>query len=180
MNEKRIQAPLTDDDVKGLKVADRVLISGKIYTARDAAHMRLLDAINNQDAMPVDLSGQIIYYVGPSPARPGQVIGSCGPTSSYRMDDMTQPLLNLGLKGMIGKGTRQQHVIDAMIKHQAVYFAAIGGAGALIANSVVASEVVAYDELGAEAIHVLEVIDLPVIVAIDCKGHSIYNYPLEG
>lgn len=170
-----IKTPLDDQTVKQLKAGDKVLLSGVIYTARDAAHIRLIDTLKRGDKLPIDLAGQIIYYVGPAPAKPGQVIGACGPTTSYRMDGMSPALIALGLRGMIGKGTRDQAVIDAMIKHGAIYFAAIGGAGALIAKSVVASEVVCYDDLGPEAIRRLTVKDFPAIVVIDADGNNLYQ-----
>ena len=171
----KLTTPLTKEKVKGLKSGDEVLITGTIYTARDAAHQRLVDSINRSEELPFDLKDSIIYYVGPAPAKPGEVIGSCGPTTSYRMDDLTNQLLSLGLTGMIGKGQRNENVINSMKKNTAVYFAAIGGAGALIANSIKASEVIAYEELGAEAIRKLEVEDFPCIVVIDCKGNNMYE-----
>lgn len=171
----KITTPLTIDKTRQLKAGDQVLISGTIYTGRDAAHQRLVDCINNNEALPFDVKDQIIYYVGPAPAKPGAVIGSCGPTTSYRMDDLTVPLLDLGLKGMIGKGKRNQTVIDGMKKNGAVYFAAIGGAGALIANSVKSSKVIAYDDLGSEAIRELIVEDFPCLVVIDSKGNNMYE-----
>lgn len=170
-----IMTPLDERVVKRLSVGDKVLISGVIYTARDAAHIRLINTIERGDKLPIKLAGQIIYYVGPAPAKPGQVIGACGPTTSYRMDSMSPALIARDLRGMIGKGTRDQAVIDAMTKYGAIYFAAIGGAGALIAQSVVDSEVLCYDDLGPEAIHRLTVKDFPAIVVIDAKGNNLYQ-----
>lgn len=181
MSEKiiRIETPLTLEKTKALKAGDRVLISGTIYTGRDAAHKRLIDALTNGEALPFDIENQIIYYVGPAPAKPGEVIGSAGPTTSYRMDDLTVPLLALGLKGMIGKGTRNDAVVEGMKTYGAVYFAAIGGAGALIANSVIDSEVIAYEDLGTEAIRKLTVKDFPAIVVIDSFGNDMYKSERE-
>ena len=173
--EKRISTPLDNEIIKELKSGDKVLLSGVIYTGRDAAHQKLSDCINNNEKLPFDMDGQIIYYVGPAPNKPGEVIGSAGPTTSYRMDDLTVPLLELGLKGMIGKGKRSEEVISSMKKEKAVYFAAIGGAGALIANCVTSSEVIAYEELGPEAIRRLEVKDLPLYVVIDSYGNNLYE-----
>ncbi len=175
MSKIRLTTPLTNEVVNGLKSGDQVLISGVIYTGRDAAHLRLVKAIENGEPLPFEVEGQIIYYVGPAPAKPGEVIGSCGPTTSYRMDDLTVPLLELGLKGMIGKGARNQTVIDGMKKNRAIYFAAIGGAGALIANSVKESTVIAYDDLGTEAVRRLVVEDFPAIVVIDAEGENLYE-----
>lgn len=175
MNKIRIQTPLTLDTVKALKAGDQVLISGVIYTGRDAAHMRMHDAIQKGEPLPVDLRDQIIYYVGPAPAKPNEVIGSAGPTTSYRMDNLTVPLLERGLRGMIGKGSRSTEVIEGMKANGAVYFAAIGGAGALIASSVTASKVVAYEDLGTEAIHELTVVDFPAVVVVDAMGNDLYQ-----
>lgn len=175
MSKIRLTTPLTNDVVNGLKSGDQVLISGIIYTGRDAAHLRLVKSIENGEPLPFDVEGQIIYYVGPAPAKPGEVIGSCGPTTSYRMDDLTVPLLELGLKGMIGKGARNQTVIKGMKEHRAIYFAAIGGAGALIANAVKESTVIAYEDLGPEAIRRLVVEELPAIVVIDADGENLYE-----
>lgn len=171
----KLQTPLTKDKVMALKAGDEVLISGIIYTSRDAGHMRLIESIDQNRPLPFDLKDQIIYYVGPAPARPGEVIGSCGPTTSYRMDPLTPPLLDRGLRGMIGKGKRSQDVIKSMKKNKAVYFAAIGGAGALIANAVEAVEIIAYEDLGSEAIHKLTVKDFPCVVVIDTKGEDMYQ-----
>ncbi|HHY59489.1 MAG TPA: Fe-S-containing hydro-lyase [Clostridia bacterium] len=174
MGVKRIQAPLTDEVVESLRIGDQVYISGTVYTARDAAHKRLVELLNRGEALPFDIKGQIIFYVGPSPAKPGAVIGSAGPTTSYRMDAYTPPLLAQGLKGMIGKGSRSQAVKDAIVAHKAVYFAAIGGAAALTAERIKKADVVAYPDLGPEAILKLEVEDLPVIVVNDCYGGDLY------
>jgi fumarate hydratase subunit beta len=172
--KKKISLPLTQEKVKDLHAGDQVLLSGIIYTGRDAAHKRLVDAVKKDD-VPFDLKDAVIYYVGPAPSKPGAVIGSCGPTTSYRMDDLTLPLLEKGLTGMIGKGQRNQTVIDGMKKHGAVYFAAIGGAGALIASSVVSSEVIAYDDLGTEAVRRLQVKAFPCVVVIDSYGVNMYD-----
>jgi fumarate hydratase subunit beta len=170
----RIRAPLSDGDVERLKAGDRVLISGIIYTGRDAAHKRLVDLIDRGEELPLDFRGQIIYYVGPTPARPGKPIGSAGPTSSYRMDPYSPQLMEKGLKGMIGKGMRSQEVIEAMKKYKAVYMAAVGGAAALIARRIKKSEIVAYEDLGPEAIRRLEVEDFPAIVVNDIWGNDLY------
>lgn len=171
---KRISAPLTDKEVEGLRAGDNVLISGEIYTARDAAHKRLINLISEGKELPIDLSGKIIYYVGPTPARPGKTCGSAGPTTSSRMDNLTAPLLDRGLKGMIGKGLRSKTVVDSMKKNKAVYFAATGGAAALIAGSIKAVEVITYEDLGTEAIQKMVVEDFPAIVVIDALGNDLY------
>jgi len=170
----RLKPPLSDEDVEKLKIGDRVVISGIIYTGRDAAHKRLLDLLKGGKDLPFDIKGQIIYYVGPTPAKPGQVLGSAGPTTSYRMDAYSPSLIERGLKGMIGKGMRSDTVKEAMKKYKAVYFAATGGAGALLAKRVKKAEVVAYEDLGPEAIRRLEVDDLPVIVVNDVRGNDLY------
>ncbi len=170
----RIKPPLSDEDVERLKTGDRVLINGIIYTGRDAAHKRLFDLLREGKALPFDLKGQIIYYVGPTPAKPGQVFGSAGPTTSYRMDAYSPSLIEKGLKGMIGKGMRSDAVKAAMKKYKAVYFAATGGAGALLAKRVKKAEIVAYEDLGPEAIRRLEVDDLPVIVVNDVRENDLY------
>ncbi len=170
----RIRPPLSDEDVEKLKTGDRVLISGVIYTGRDAAHRRLFDLLKEGKDLPFDIKGQIIYFVGPTPARPGQVFGSAGPTTSYRMDAYSPSLIEKGLKGMIGKGMRSDAVKEAIRKYKAVYFAATGGAGALLAKRVKKAEVVAYEDLGPEAIRRLEVENLPVIVVNDVKGNDLY------
>jgi fumarate hydratase subunit beta len=171
----RIETPLTDCDVERFNAGDRVLLNGVIYTGRDAAHKRLFELLMAGQPLPVDLCGQVIYYVGPSPAKPGHVIGSAGPTTSGRMDAYAPTLIERGLKGMIGKGIRNQSVKDAMVRHKAVYFGATGGAAALISRSIVSCEVVAYGDLGPEAIHRLEVQDFPVIVINDCFGGDLYE-----
>lgn len=171
----RIKTPVTDEEIRKLKAGDNVLITGVIYTARDAAHKRLIELINRGEKLPIDPKGQIIYYVGPAPAKPGYVVGPAGPTTSYRMDSYTPPLLELGLKGMIGKGLRSKEVINAMKEHGAVYFAAVGGAAALISKSIKKAEVVCYEDLGAEAIHRFYVEDFPAIVVIDSYGNNLYE-----
>jgi len=171
----KLVPPLTDADVEQLEMGDRVLVSGVVYTARDAAHKRLVDLLAAGKPLPVDLKGQILYYVGPSPARPGRVIGAAGPTTSYRMDSYTPTLLQLGLKAMIGKGRRSPEVIAAMVAHKAVYLGATGGAGALISQCIKEAEVVAFPELGPEAIHRLVVEDLPTMVINDCRGRDLYE-----
>lgn len=170
----RLKTPLRDPEVEKLRAGDRVLISGIIYTGRDAAHKRLFDLLKQGKDLPFDIRGQIIYYVGPTPAKPGQAIGSAGPTTSYRMDAYSPTLMESGLKGMIGKGMRSDAVKEAMKKHKAVYFAATGGAGALLAKRVKKAEVVAYEDLGPEAVRRLEVEDLPVIVVNDIHGNDLY------
>jgi fumarate hydratase subunit beta len=171
--------PLTDQDVLPLAIGDAVLVSGVIYTARDAAHKRLLDMLAAGEPLPMDLQGQIIYYVGPSPARPGRVIGAAGPTTSYRMDSYAPTLIQLGLKAMIGKGKRSPEVIAAMREHKAVYLGATGGAGALISKCIKAAAVVAFPELGPEAVHRLVVEDLPTIVINDCQGRDLYEVGIK-
>lgn len=173
--EKKITAPLTKDVVKTLRAGDSVLLSGVIYTARDAAHERMTRNFRNGEPFPIDLTDQTIYYAGPCPAKPGEVIGSCGPTTAGRMDAYTPTLLNHGLGAMIGKGARSKEVVEAMKRNTAVYFGAIGGAGALIAESIKKAEVIAYDDLGTEAIRRLEVEDLPLVVLIDCEGNDLYE-----
>ena len=170
----RLKTPLRNEEVEKLKRGDRVLISGVLYTGRDAAHKRLIDLLKAGKDLPFDIRGQIIYYVGPAPAKPGQVLGSAGPTTSYRMDAYSPALIEKGLKGMIGKGMRSEAVKEAMKKYKAVYFAATGGAGALLAKRVKKVEIVAYEDLGPEAIRRLEVEDLPVIVVNDVRGNDLY------
>jgi len=177
--EYTVAAPLDDDIIEKLKAGDLVFLNGIIYTGRDAAHKRLFELIQEGKELPVDLEGQIIYYVGPSPARPGQVIGSAGPTTSGRMDAYTPALLDLGLKGMIGKGLRSREVLDSIEKNKAIYFAATGGAAALISKRIIKSEVVAYPELGPEAIYRLEVENFPVIVVNDAHGGDMYSMGRE-
>lgn len=173
--EKRITTPLTEEKVKGLKAGDTVLLSGVIYTGRDAAHKRLVELLDKGETLPIDVKDSIIYYVGPTPAKEGQPIGSAGPTTSYRMDDYTPALLDQGLRGMIGKGLRNEKVVESMKKNKAVYFGAIGGAAALIGKCVKKAEVVTYEDLGAEAIRRLEIEDMPVVVVIDCEGNNLYQ-----
>jgi fumarate hydratase subunit beta len=172
---KKITPPISDEDIMNLKIGDRVLITGKILTGRDSAHKRLFDLIQKGEKLPIDIKGQIIYYVGPAPAKPGQVIGSAGPTTSYRMDPYAPLWMEHGLKGMIGKGVRSQPVRDAMKKFKGVYFAATGGAGALIAKNIRTAKIIAYEDLGPEAIRELEVEDFPVIVANDAFGGDLYD-----
>jgi fumarate hydratase subunit beta len=171
----KITTPLTDAVVEQLHAGDAVEITGTIYVARDAAHKRMVEALERGEKLPVDLRGQIVYYMGPSPTKPGQVIGSAGPTTSGRMDAYTPRLLEIGLKGMIGKGLRAQPVLDAMKKYKAVYFAATGGAAALIAQRIKKAQVIAYEDLGAEALQELEVEDFPVIVVNDMYGGDAYE-----
>lgn len=173
--EKRITLPLTDDNIDSLEAGDMVYLTGLIYSARDAAHKRMTEALQNGDELPFDIEGQTVYYLGPTPAREGQVIGSAGPTTSSRMDKYTPALLKKGMKGMIGKGKRSRQVIEAMIDCHAVYFAAIGGAGALLSKQIRRSRVIAYDDLGTEAVREMYVEDFPVIVVIDCRGNDLYN-----
>jgi fumarate hydratase subunit beta len=170
-----IRAPLSDDTVAKLSAGDRVLISGVMYTARDAAHKRLVELIHANRPLPINLAGQIIYYVGPTPPQPGQPIGAAGPTTSYRMDPYAPILIERGLKGMIGKGLRGEAVVAAMQRHRAVYFAATGGAGALISKTIKRADVVAYADLGTEAIRRLEVEDFPAIVVCDVHGNDLYR-----
>ncbi|MFC1918774.1 Fe-S-containing hydro-lyase [Chloroflexota bacterium] len=172
---KNITLPLTDDILKELRAGDNILLTGVIYVARDAAHKRIVEAMDQGKPLPFDINGQIIYFMGPSPARPGQPIGSAGPTTSGRMDAYSPRLLAGGLKGMIGKGMRSQAVKDAIKKYKAVYLAAIGGAGALISKSIKKSEVIAYEELGAEAVRRLEVEDFPATVINDIYGGDLYQ-----
>lgn len=180
MNTDRyINAPISDEDAKSLKAGDFVFITGTIYTARDAAHLRMNETLDRNEELPISLENNIIYYMGPSPAREGRPIGSAGPTTASRMDKYAPRLLDLGLKGMIGKGKRSDAVKEAIIRNGAVYFAAIGGAGALLSKSIVTSEVVAYDDLGTEAIRKLEVKDFPVIVVIDSEGNNLYETAIK-
>ncbi|WP_139905832.1 Fe-S-containing hydro-lyase [Clostridium thermarum] len=172
---KNIITPFTTKDAEALNCGDSVYISGTIYTARDAAHKKMIELLDKGESLPFDIQDTIIYYVGPTPARPGMIMGSAGPTTSGRMDAYTPKLLDLGLRGMIGKGSRDKRVVEAMIKNKAVYFAAIGGAGALISKSIKSAELVAYEELGTEAVMKLQVDNFPAIVAIDCRGNCIYK-----
>lgn len=171
----RLNAPITREESKSLRAGDYVYLTGTIYTARDAAHERMYQTINNGEKLPVDLNGQIVYYLGPTPARPGKVIGSAGPTTASRMDKYAPKLLDMGLIGMIGKGKRTVEVLDAVKRNGAVYLAAVGGAGALLSKCIKKAEVVAYDDLGTEAIRRLEVENLPVIVVADCVGNNLYE-----
>lgn len=177
--EKYIKAPLEKEIVKTLRAGDYVYITGTIYTARDAAHKRMDETLREGKELPVPLKDEIVYYMGPSPARDGRVIGSAGPTTASRMDKYTPKLLDLGLGGMIGKGKRSQEVIDAIIRNKSVYFAAVGGAGALLSKCIQESEVVAYDDRGTEAIRRLTVKNFPVIVVIDCEGNNLYETAIE-
>lgn len=172
---RQITAPLTPEEAKSLRAGDYVYITGTIYTARDAAHKRMYEALEKGEMLPVDVKNNIIYYMGPSPAREGRPIGSAGPTTASRMDKYAPALLDLGLAGMIGKGKRSDAVREAIVKNGAVYFAAVGGAGALLSRSITKSEVIAYDDLGTEAIRRLEVQDFPVIVVIDSEGNNLYE-----
>lgn len=175
----KLTTPLKDFDIEKLKVGDKVSITGVIYTGRDAAHKRLVELLDQGKDIPFDPKGQIIYYVGPTPAKPGKPIGSAGPTTSYRMDAYAPRLIEVGLKGMIGKGSRSKEVVEAMKEHKAVYFAAVGGAAALIAKRIKSKELVAYEDLGPEAIFRLEVEDFPVIVANDISGDDLYQRGVE-
>ena len=177
--EKHIHTPLTEDVTKDLKAGDYVYITGTIYTARDAAHKRMDEALQVGKDLPIDLKDIIIYYMGPSPAREGRPIGSAGPTTASRMDKYAPKLLDLGLKGMIGKGKRTQEVKDAIIRNHGVYFAAVGGAGALLSKCIQSSEILAYEDLGTEAIRKLEVKDFPVIVVADQFGNDLYQSAIE-
>lgn len=172
---KRINLPITDDDIKNLKAGDSVLLTGSIITGRDAAHKRLFELIENDKPLPVDIDGELIYYVGPAPAKPGYAVGPAGPTSSYRMDKYAPALLDRGLKGMIGKGARNKDVVDAIVRNKCVYLVAIGGAAALIAKSIKSEELLCYEDLGTEAVRRYLVEDFPCIVAIDCDGNNVYE-----
>lgn len=173
--EKNIIVPFDKDELSNLRAGDYVYITGTIFTARDAAHKRMDEAINKNEKIPIDLENNIIYYMGPSPAREGRVIGSAGPTTSSRMDKYAPKLMDLGLKGMIGKGKRNAEVVSSIIKNSAVYFAAVGGAGALLSKCIIESKVIAYDDLGTEAIRELKVENFPVIVVIDSVGNNLYE-----
>ncbi len=177
--DRHIKAPISDEDACSLRAGDYVYITGTIYTARDAAHKRMYEALANNEELPMKMQNNIIYYMGPSPAREGRPIGSAGPTTASRMDKYAPSLLDMGLKGMIGKGKRSQEVKDAIIRNGAVYFAAVGGAGALLAQRITKSTVIAYDDLGTEAIRELEVENFPVIVVIDSKGNNLYETAIE-
>jgi fumarate hydratase subunit beta len=171
----KLTTPLTDSQLKQLKIGDEVFLSGVIYSARDAAHAKLVDLLNKGIELPFNPEGSVIFYVGPSPAQPGHVIGAAGPTTSYRMDPYSNQLLSVGVKGMIGKGARAQEVIDGMVKYSAVYFGATGGAGALLSKTIKKSEVIAFGELGPEAVRRLEIEDMPLIVINDCLGNDLYS-----
>lgn len=173
--EKKITLPITDEDIKNLKAGDSVLLSGSIITGRDAAHKRLYELIQKGEKLPVDIKGELIYYVGPAPAKPGYAVGPAGPTSSYRMDKYAPSLLDLGLKGMIGKGARNKEVVDAIVRNKGVYLVTIGGAAALIAKSIKSEEILCYEDLGTEAVRRYEVEDFPCIVAIDSNGNNVYE-----
>ena len=177
---KRLQLPLNKDEVASLQAGETVFLSGALYVARDAAHKRMKEALIAGQPLPFEINGATIYYMGPSPARPGRVIGSAGPTTAGRMDAYAPELLDLGLAGMIGKGRRSQEVKDAIVRNGAVYFAAVGGAGALLSKCILSSEVIADEDLGAEAVRKLEVKDFPVIVAIDNTGNDVYEQQREG
>ena len=177
--DKYINAPISDEDARSLKSGDYVYITGTIYTARDAAHKRMAEALSAGHPLPIYMKNNIIYYMGPSPAREGRPIGSAGPTTASRMDKYAPDLLDLGLKGMIGKGKRSQAVIDGIVRNGAVYFAAVGGAGAILSKCIKKSTVIAYDDLGTEAIRELEVENLPVIVVIDSEGNNLYETAIK-
>jgi fumarate hydratase subunit beta len=172
---KKVQLPLTDETIKDLHAGDNVLLNGVLYVGRDTAHKRLVETLDKGQPLPFDIKGQTIYYMGPSPAKPGQIIGAAGPTTSGRMDSYSPRLMQEGLKGMIGKGNRTKPVKEAIVKYKAVYFAAIGGAGALIAKGIKKSDIIAYEELGAEAIRRLEVENFPVTVINDIYGKDLYE-----
>ena len=175
MSIKRIQLPMTAEDVRSLKAGDSVLLNGPILTGRDAAHKRLVALLDEGKELPVEVKNQTIYYVGPAPASPGHAVGSAGPTTSYRMDAYAPRLMEIGLNGMIGKGKRNEAVVSAMHEHGAVYFGAIGGCGALLSRCIKKAEVIAYEDLGAEAIRRLEVENFPVVVIIDSEGNNLYE-----
>ena len=177
--ERHITVPFDADITRELKAGDYVYLTGTIYTARDAAHKRMYEALQRGEELPFDIRGNVIYYMGPSPAREGRPIGSAGPTTASRMDKYTPALLDLGMSGMIGKGRRAEAVRESMIRNGAVYFAAVGGAGALLSKSMIQAEVIAYDDLGTEAIRKLEVKDFPVIVVMDSEGNNLYDMALE-
>lgn len=176
---RRIQVPLQEKDIEKLRAGDYVYLTGTIYTARDAAHKRMYESMKKGETLPIELKGNVLYYLGPSPAREGQVIGSAGPTTSSRMDKYTPDMLDAGLKGMVGKGKRSPEVVEAIKRNHAVYFAAVGGAGALLAQCIKEAQVVAYEDLGTEAIRRLYIEDLPVIVVIDKEGNNLYETAAE-
>ena len=173
--DRYVNVPLSEEDARSLKVGDYVYLTGTIYTARDAAHKRMQETLDRGEELPLKMENNVIYYMGPSPAREGRPIGSAGPTTASRMDKYAPGLLDLGLKGMIGKGKRSKEVADAIVRNRAVYFAAVGGAGALLSKSITSSEVIAYDDLGTEAIRRLTVNNFPVIVVIDAQGNNLYE-----
>ena len=177
--EKHMRVPITRQEAATLKSGDYVYLTGTIYTARDAAHKRMYEALMKKEALPFDIRGNVIYYMGPSPAREGRPIGSAGPTTASRMDKYTPALLDLGMQGMIGKGKRTEEVREAMIRNGAVYFAAVGGAGALLSKSILSSEVIAYDDLGTEAVRKLSVKDFPVVVVMDSQGNNLYETAIK-
>jgi len=177
--ERHILAPINKEELAGLRAGDYVYITGTIYTARDAAHKRMQETLDRGEPLPIELENNLIYYMGPSPAREGRPIGSAGPTTASRMDKYAPQLMDLGLAGMIGKGKRSKAVMDAIVRNGAVYFAAVGGAGALLSKSITVSEVVAYDDLGTEAIRRLEVKDFPVIVVADKYGNNLYESAIK-
>ncbi|CUX34114.1 Fumarate hydratase class I, anaerobic [Clostridium sp. C105KSO15] len=177
--DHHIKVPISREDAKNLSAGDYVYLTGTIYTARDAAHKRMKEALDQKGSLPFDIKGNMIYYMGPSPAREGRPIGSAGPTTASRMDKYTPLLLDMGMGGMIGKGKRSKEVIEAIIRNESVYFAAVGGAGALLSKCILASEVIAYEDLGTEAIRRLEIKDFPVVVVIDSKGNNLYETAIE-
>ncbi len=177
--DHHIKVPISREDAKSLSAGDYVYLTGTIYTARDAAHKRMKEALDQKGSLPFDIKGNMIYYMGPSPAREGRPIGSAGPTTASRMDKYTPLLLDMGMGGMIGKGKRSKEVIDAIIRNESVYFAAVGGTGALLSKCILASEVIAYEDLGTEAIRRLEIKDFPVVVVIDSKGNNLYETAIE-
>lgn len=177
--DREILAPIDKKTAKELRAGDYVKITGTIYTARDAAHKRMAEALENGDKLPIDIEGATIYYMGPTPAREGSVIGSAGPTTASRMDKYAPRLLDLGMVGMIGKGKRTKEVAEAVVRNEGVYFAAVGGAGALLSKCIISSEIVAYEDLGTEAIRRLTVKDFPVIVVMDSKGNNLYETAAE-
>lgn len=177
--DRYIKTPLSEEDALSLRSGDYVYLTGTIYTARDAAHKRMYEALQRGEKLPVEMKDNVIYYMGPSPAREGRPIGSAGPTTASRMDKYAPALLDLGLKGMIGKGKRTKEVTDAIIRNGGVYFAAVGGAGALLSKAIISSEVIAYEDLGTEAVRRLQVKDFPVIVVIDCQGNNLYETAMK-
>ncbi|WP_312432844.1 Fe-S-containing hydro-lyase [Lacrimispora sp.] len=177
--DHHIKVPISREDAKSLSAGDYVYLTGTIYTARDAAHKRMKEALDQKGSLPFDIEGNMIYYMGPSPAREGRPIGSAGPTTASRMDKYTPLLLDMGMGGMIGKGKRSKEVIEAIVRNESVYFAAVGGAGALLSKCILSSEVIAYEDLGTEAIRRLEIKDFPVIVVIDSKGNNLYETAIE-